>query len=57
VDRICSTHGDKGNAYRKWILEKQDRAVWTGFFWLRIIETNEHGIEPSDSIKCLEILE
>jgi hypothetical protein len=45
----CSTHEKKRNAYEilmgkpigwriivKWIVEKQDGAVWTRFIWLRI---------------------
>jgi hypothetical protein len=44
----------------KWILERQDGMVWIGLIWLRIGTsggTCEHGIEPSVSVKCWEILE
>jgi hypothetical protein len=40
----------------KWILERYDGMEWIGWIWLRI-GTSEHGIEPSGSIKCWEVLE
>jgi hypothetical protein len=44
----------------KWMLERQDGMVWIGLIWLRIgpVEGScEHGIEPSGSIECWEVLE
>jgi hypothetical protein len=36
----------------KWILEKLNGVVRTGFIWLRIGWSCEHGNEHSCSIKC-----
>jgi hypothetical protein len=44
----------------KWILERQDGMEWIGWIWLRmgpVVGSCEHGIEPSGSIKCWEVLE
>ena len=43
----------------KWIFRKWDLGIWTGSAWLRIGRGRhlECGNEPSDSIKCCEILE
>jgi hypothetical protein len=38
-------------------LGKQGGKVWTGFFWLRIGTSGEHGNEPSGSIKGGELLD
>jgi hypothetical protein len=35
----------------KWILERWDEVMWTGFLCLRI-RTSEHGNETSGSVKC-----
>jgi hypothetical protein len=44
----------------KWILERQNRVVWTGLMWLRIGTGEgscEHDNEYFSSTKCWEVLE
>jgi hypothetical protein len=44
--------GVDGRIILKWIVQKYDSVVWTGFIWL-----SEHGNELSGPIKFWEVLE
>jgi hypothetical protein len=39
------------------IILKQDRRVWTGFIWLRIVTCSEDVNEPLGCINCWKFLE
>jgi hypothetical protein len=49
-----------GTVILKWILERQDGAVWIGLMWLKTgtsAGSCEHGSEPSDSMIFGDILQ